>query len=152
MKFFGLFNSPLEVGVRCMVLLVEAYPTGLHLDELLSLDYVMTHSNEFAGPPSLHPSTAISIAEPFSRREITQKALQSFQLKGLVEEIPTERGLIWQAGDDAAPFTEYLSTDYHIAMKKCAEWLWAEVKLNGLESYSSAIDGKVSLLRHGHAL
>jgi hypothetical protein len=135
-----------------MVLLVEAYPVGLHLDELLSLDYVMTHSNEFGGPPSLHPTTSISIAEPFSRREITQKALQTFQLRRLVEEIPTERGLVWQAGDDATPFVEYLSTEYHIAMKSCAAWLWTEVKLNGLARYSSAIDGKVSLLRHGYAL
>jgi hypothetical protein len=147
-----LFNSTLEIGVRCLILLSQSYPTGLHLDELLSLDYVMTHSDEFSGPKSLHPSTTISIAEPFSRREITQRALRAFQLKLLVEEVPNPKGLVWIAGDNAAPFVEYLSTTYHVAMKQRAKWLWDQVKLDGLASYSVAIEGKVVALRHGASI
>jgi hypothetical protein len=147
-----LFNSTLEIGVRCLILLTQAYPTGLHLDELLPLDYVMTHSNDFGGPSSLHPSTTISIAEPFSRRESTQRALRTFQLKGLVEEVPGEKGLIWMAGDNAAPFVEYLSTTYHNAMKDRARWLWDQVASHGLDSYAVAIEGKVLSLRHGASL
>jgi hypothetical protein len=147
-----LFNSTLEIGVRCLILLSQAYPVGLHLDELLSLDYVMTHSGDFSGPKSLHPSTTISIAEPFSRREITQRALRAFQVKQLVEEVPAENGLVWIAGDNAAPFVDYLSTTYHVAMKQRAKWLWDQVQLDGLVSYSVAIEGKVIALRHGASI
>jgi hypothetical protein len=147
-----LFNSTLEIGVRCLILLSQAYPTGLHLDELLSLDYVMTHSKDFSGPENLHPSTTISIAEPFSRREITQRALRAFQLKGLVEEVPADKGFVWIAGDNGAPFVEYLSTTYHDAMKQRAKWLWDQVKSDGLASYTVAIEGKVVALRHGASL
>jgi hypothetical protein len=148
-----LFNSTLELGVRCLVLLSESYPVGLHLDEILSLDYVMTHSGDFSGPASLHPTTTISIAEPFSRREITQRALRAFQIRGLVEETPdASKGLVWMAGDNAAPFVGYLSTPYHAALKERASWLWNQVKADGLERYYVAIEGKVVALRHGASL
>ncbi|MFD4172173.1 ABC-three component system middle component 2 [Streptomyces anulatus] len=51
-------NSPLEVGVRALVLLTESHPRPLDLAQLVALDYLVLHSGEFDGPRSLHPRPA----------------------------------------------------------------------------------------------
>ena len=53
-------NSPLEVGIRTLVLLTETFPSRLDTAELVYLDHVMLHSGDLAGgPDSLHPDLPI---------------------------------------------------------------------------------------------
>lgn len=49
-------NSPLEVGVRALVLLAESHPEPLDLAELALLDYALLHSGEFDGPRVCTPT------------------------------------------------------------------------------------------------
>ncbi len=39
-------NSPLEVGIRVLMLLAEAFPAGLDLNDLVLLDHGLLHSAE----------------------------------------------------------------------------------------------------------
>ena len=50
------FNSPLEIGVRTLTILIVSYPKAHDLNRLVQYDYLTVHSLEDAGgPQSLHP-------------------------------------------------------------------------------------------------
>lgn len=50
-----VFNSPLETGVRAVIVLATCYPKALTLDELVALDHLVVHTADIGGPTSLHP-------------------------------------------------------------------------------------------------
>ena len=50
------FNSPIETGVRALILLAESYPDQLDLQRILEFDYIMVHTGDVDGPPSIHPA------------------------------------------------------------------------------------------------
>ena len=56
-------NSPLEVGIRVLMLLAEAFPAGLDLNDLVLLDHGLLHSADLGGPESLHPPLPIRAGE-----------------------------------------------------------------------------------------
>jgi hypothetical protein len=126
------FNTPLETGIRVVILLVEAFPVAMSLDRLVMLDHVLVHTADFGGPPSVHPPSPYRIAEPYVRRELVQRSLILFRSRGLVVEIPSGEGFLWQAGDPAAPFLECLSTRYHQTLRARAAWT--------IEHYGSATE------------
>jgi hypothetical protein len=109
----GPFNTPLETGIRLIILLGEAYPSLFSLDRIVMLDHILVHTNDFGGPASIHPPSPYRIAEPYVRRELVQRSLILFRSRGLFIEVPTAHGFLWQAGEPAAPFIECLTTPYH---------------------------------------
>jgi hypothetical protein len=48
-------NSPVETGVRVLMVLTSAFPEHLDLNQLVLLDHGVLHSADLGGPPSLHP-------------------------------------------------------------------------------------------------
>lgn len=118
----GPFNSPMETGIRLLILLGAAYPQSMSLDRLVMLDHVLVHTGDFGGPPSVHPASPYRVAEPYVRRELVQRSLVLFRSRGLAVEDPTDRGFLWQAGESAAPFIELLTTPYHRMLRTCADW------------------------------
>lgn len=44
------FNSPIETGVRALILLAESYPDQLDLQRLLEFDYILVHTHDVDGP------------------------------------------------------------------------------------------------------
>lgn len=116
------FNTPLEAGIRLVILLVEAYPRAYSLDHLVMLDHVLVHTGDFSGPDSVHPASPYRVAEPYVRRELVQRSLVLFRSRELLNQLPTSQGFVWQAGDGAAPFVETLSTRYHRQLRARASW------------------------------
>jgi hypothetical protein len=116
------YNTPLETGIRLVILLAEAYPDLFSLDRLVMLDHVLVHTSDFGGPESVHPPSPYRVAEPYVRRELVQRSLILFKSRGLVDEVPTSDGFLWQAGEPAAPFVECLTTTYHQRLRARAKW------------------------------
>jgi hypothetical protein len=118
----GPFNTPLETGIRLLILRGRAFPQSLSLDRLVMLDHVLVHTGDFGGPPSVHPASPYRIAEPYVRRELVQRSLILLRSRGLAIENPTENGFLWHAGENAAPFIELLTTQYHQTLRARADW------------------------------
>lgn len=116
------FNTPLETGIRLVILLVQAYPEAYSLDRLVMLDHVLVHTSDFNGPESVHPASPYRVAEPYVRRELIQRSLVLFRSRALIDEIPTKDGFLWRAGEPAAPFVECLTTPYHRTLRARAKW------------------------------
>ncbi|MFE5301281.1 ABC-three component system middle component 2 [Streptomyces sp. NPDC056632] len=117
-------NGPVEVGVRALVLLTEAFPGRLDVAELVFLDHAMLHSGDLdGGPASLQPDLPAGPGELGLRRALVEQGLVVLMRAGLVEMSPDERGFLYGATEEAASFLDTLKADYVGALKERAAWL-----------------------------
>lgn len=116
-------NSPLEVGVRALVLLAESHPEPLDLSQLAVLDYVLLHSGEFDGPPSLHPDLPARAGELGMKRALLEQALLVLIRAGLAGIVDHRQGLMYAATDQGPAFVDVLEAPYAGSLRKRAEWV-----------------------------
>jgi len=118
-----IFNSPLETGVRSLVILVAAHPAAFDLERLVEMDYLIVHSGDVNGPESLHPALPMRAGELLVRRGLIEKGLLLMISRRLIQRIPTENGFNYVAGEAAAPFLASLTSIYSQQLKDRAQWV-----------------------------
>lgn len=121
-KRLSPFNSPLETGVRALSILEAAHPNGFDLQRLVELDYLVVHSGDAGGPESLHAALPMRAGELLVRREIIEKGLLLMASRGLVDRVASPQGIIYHAGEAAAPYMAALGTPYSIELRARANW------------------------------
>lgn len=117
------FNSPIETGVRALILLAESYPAQLELQRILEFDYILVHTGDVDGPPSIHPALPLRSGELLVRRQLIERGLMLMISRGLVSRHATEQGFTYQAEDDAGPFLDALTAEYLSELKDRATWV-----------------------------
>jgi hypothetical protein len=118
-----VFNSALETGVRSLVILVANFPAALDLQRLVDFDYLVVHSGDLDGPPSLHPPLPLREGELLVRRKIIESGILLMMSRGLITRIAGAEGIVYQASDYAKPFVDLLSTSYMSSLKDRANWV-----------------------------
>src|SRR6478672_1772276 len=112
-KIFPPFNGPIEIGLRALTLLSEAFPAPYSLQRLVVSDYLLVHSDDLPdGPPGLHPKTPHRGGELLVRRAVLEQGLMLYQSRGLLERHYTEKGVMFAATERTAGFLDALSSDY----------------------------------------
>lgn len=123
-NFFLPFNTPLESGLRSLVLLTEAFPEFYDLQRLVFFDYLIVHSADAPeGPTSLHPGTPHRSGEVLVRRGIVEDGLTFLLDRGLVEQRFEARGILYGATEYASPFLDCLRAPYTVSLKERAKWV-----------------------------
>ena len=118
------FNSPIETGVRALILLAESYPQGFDLQRILEYDYIMVHTGDFEnGPPSIHPALPLRSGELLVRRELIDRGLMLMISRALVTRQATAQGFTFRADDDAGPFLDSLTAEYINDLRNRAAWV-----------------------------
>jgi hypothetical protein len=117
------FNSPIETGMRALILLAESYPQLLDLQRILEFDYLLVHSGDVDGPPSIHPALPLRSGELLVRRQLIERGLSLMISRGLIARHATALGFMYQAEDDAGPFLDALTAEYHDELKDRATWV-----------------------------
>ena len=117
------FNSPIETGVRALILLAESYPEQLDLQRILELDYIMVHTGDVDGPPSIHPALPLRSGELLVRRQLIERGLILLISRGLISRHATPNGFMYRAEDDAGPFIDTLSAEYLTDLQNRAVWV-----------------------------
>jgi len=117
------FNSPIETGIRALILLAEFYPQRLDLQRILEFDYIMVHTGDVDGPPSIHPAFPLRSGELLVRRRLIERGLLLMISRGLISRHATPDGFTYQAEDDAGPFLDALSAEYLDDLKDRATWV-----------------------------
>ena len=119
-----LFNSPLETGVRSVVLLHAATPRAYDLTHLTWLDHLVVHTEDLpAGPPSLHPDIPQRSGELVVRRSIVEEGLKLMARLHMVEERYETDGIFYAATEEASLFVQLMRTVYGRSLKIRADWL-----------------------------
>ncbi len=117
------FNSPIETGIRALILLAESYPQQLDLQRILECDYIMVHTGDVDGPPSIHPALPLRSGELLVRRQLIERGLLLMISRGLLRRHATPNGFTYQAEDDAGPFLDALTAEYLDELKDRATWV-----------------------------
>jgi hypothetical protein len=117
------FNSPIETGMRALILLAESYPEQLDLQRILEFDYIMVHTGDVDGPPSIHPALPLRSGELLVRRQLIERGIMLLISRGLISRHATPNGFMYQAEDDAGPFIDALSAEYLEDLKNRAVWV-----------------------------
>jgi len=142
----NLFNTPLECGLRLLVLLSKSHPTGCDVDRLLVYDYLLVHSGDVQdGPNSLHPPSPLRAGELLVRRSLLEKGLRLLMCKSLAERRYVGSGIEYCATDLAQPFLSYFESPYFERASATAEWLIASfnvMETNALRNFASDMAGR----------
>jgi len=138
-----LFNSPLETGVRSVVLLNCAYPRAFDIKEMTWLDHLVVHTGDIAGPESLHPNVPHRDGELLVRRSLVEKGLALMQRLHMIEQKYNESGIVYAALDNSASFVTLLRSDYGRALKVRAKWLIDYLSERGDEHLHEVITQKI---------
>lgn len=119
-------NSPVEVGVRVLMLLSEDAPNAHDLNHLVLLDYALVHSADLGGPPSLHPAVPIRSGELGVRRHLVEGGLEAMRRAQLVDSFTAREGILHAATDGAPSFVRILRSPHATALASRAEWCISE--------------------------
>lgn len=120
-----LFNSPLEVGLRTLIVLTEV-GQSCDLQRLTIYDYLLLHSGDLKdGPESLHPPSPFRTGELLVKRVIIEKGLSLLCTKGLVGRSFDETGIKYSATEVAKPFLDYFDSNYAKRARSIATWIGA---------------------------
>jgi hypothetical protein len=141
--FAGPFNSPLEAGIRAVVVLEHLRPETLDLGEMVLFDHVVVHTADLGGPPSLHPEVPGRKGELLVRRRLVEASLQLMQRCHLVDQQSAEEGIVYRASEEAAAYVELLETAYSVQMKARARWLAEQVKTHSKAHFKRLVRERI---------
>lgn len=122
-----LLNSPIEVGVRALIVLTTVFPTALDLTRLALMDHCLLHTADVGGPDSVLPEVPARSGELGVKRSVLTVGLQVMVRAGMVEVLATPEGLLYRAGDDAAPFLQLLRSEHVADLSTAARWVAEEL-------------------------
>ena len=135
--FGRLFNSPLEAGIRAVVVLEHLRPERVDLSEMVLLDHVVVHTADVGGPPSHHPEVPGRKGELLVRRRLVERSLDLMRRCHLVCQDSVPQGILYRASDEAASYVELLETPYSERLKACARWIACEIRLTDKASFKA---------------
>lgn len=115
-------NGTLEVAVRVLMILVEAFPGQLDLNRLVLLDHGLLHSADLGGPESLHPPVPIRVGELGIKRELVHGGVEVLVRSGLAHMETQLDGIRFRASENAEGFARLLETEYARALSSRASW------------------------------
>lgn len=140
----GVFNSPLEAGLRCLAILTAGYPNNYDLSRLVFYDYMLVHSGDITGgPESLHPATPHRSGEILIRRPVLESGLNLFLSKGLINVIYNQDGILYSATELSSPFLDSLSSEYVSKLKNNAYWLVDSFDIFDIQSIQEMINRNI---------
>jgi hypothetical protein len=117
------FNTPFETGLRALYLLDASAPSQFDLQRLVHYDYLLVHSADPQGPPSLHPAVPHRSGELLIRRQLLTVGLDLMFSKELAIKTFATSGILFSASDLTRAFLDHLSSPYAKHLKQLAEWV-----------------------------
>ncbi len=117
-------NGPLEVGIRVLMILTQAFPAELDLNQLVLLDHFVLHSRDVGGPESLHPALPIRAGEIAAKRESIEAGIGLLLRLHLAEiAVGMNGGVRFLAGDGALHFVGVLGSSYSHRLRDRVGWV-----------------------------
>lgn len=117
------FNSPFELGIRMVYLLMAVYPRALDLQQLLFLDYATIYSGDLGGPESLHTPVPLRGVEYTTRRSVIEQGLYMMSMRRFIDVHFGDTGIGYQAGENASAILGIIGGNYSKKLKERCDWV-----------------------------
>lgn len=145
-----LFNTPLEAGVRALLILDAFAPRAFDLATMSLLDYYIVHTGDAGGPPSLHPEINARAGEYFVRRHLVEEGLLLMARASLVEQVFTSSGIAFRAHETATAMIDLFGSAYNRHLSDAAKWMALEAADQGVDVFVQSL--KAGLERWSHEI
>ena len=124
-----LFNTPVEIGLRCLFLLNVFQQAALSTDKLIYFDYFLIHAGDISkAQKSIHPKYPFRSAEIVVKRELLMNALRLLTSKELAKVVFTQSGIQFEITDIGRKAIEYFESDYSSQIKFVSGWIFETYK------------------------
>ena len=117
-----LYNTPVEIGMRCLITLRAIGAKGADLDRIMFYDYLCLNTADLNGPESLHPPIPNRGVQVYARKELIKKGLILLLSKELVVLRPTSEGFTYAINDSGEKFLRYFQTNYFELLVERINW------------------------------
>ncbi len=108
-----LFNTPLEIGLRCVALLVEMNGMDCDLQRLIYYDYLLVHFGDIDKRyKSIHSNTPHRVNEILVKREALASGLLLMCKKQLVSVKFSQKGITYHCTKISCKFLDYFKSEY----------------------------------------
>ena len=134
-----VFNTPLEAGLRSLILLNSYHPNFIDFETIVKLDYVIVYSKDFGGASNLHPSVPNRKGELIIRRDLVRDGLNMMKRLGLIDGLYDEKGIRYSVTGDAEPLLRLMKSKYTQKLKTNAVWCVDQLEHNGCEYFNNLI-------------
>lgn len=139
MSKINVFNSPIEVGLRSLIILNTIKPDLIDIDRLVIYDYLVLHTEDIDKQyKSLHPSTPHRSGELLVRRELLQKGINLMASRELLDKHYLDDGIYYSANSLTGPFINYFESNYSVQLREYMEYIKAKfhhLSANELKDY-----------------
>jgi hypothetical protein len=138
-----LYHTPLEAGIRAVIVLEHLRPITADLSDVILYDHVVVHASDVGGPMSLHAAVSGRRGELLVRRGIVEAGLDLMRRCHLLEKVADDGGFSWRASEEAASYVELLESSYSEDLKTSARWLAGQVRELSKEGFKSMVMGHI---------
>jgi hypothetical protein len=121
-----ILNSPLELGIRALVLLRRTHPETLDINQLTLMDYCLTHSSDLGGPDSVVPDVPGRGSELALKRETLELGVRLMMRAGMIDLAVTPAGFEYRASEEAQAYLQLLGSAHLSTLIQTSEWVLAE--------------------------
>ena len=118
-----VFNTPFELGVRMVYLLMALYPRKVDLQRLVYFDYAAIYSADLNGPESLHTPVPLRGGEYTSRREVIEEGLYLMAQRSFVDVEAAHSGISFQLGENGPALVGLIGGEYSRELYKRCQWV-----------------------------
>lgn len=160
-----LFNTPLEAGLRAVVILDAFAPRAFDLANLSLLDYYAVHSADMiatdveleeldgisldsSSTDSLHPPIASRKGEYFVRRRLIEEGVVMMERAFLIDRVANDEGLSFRARDVAAAMVDLMESEYNAQLRGITRRLARLAQIEGEESFFNRLADGVDRWAH----
>lgn len=127
-----IYNTPIEIGVRLLMIIVKN-KIEIDFDKLLILDYLSLHSNVINNEfKSLHPDNPFHGLEVYSKMNISKSAINLLVSKGLIDVKFTSKGIVYSSNSISEYFLSFFECDYYKELEESIEKI-----IDNFNSYNS---------------
>jgi hypothetical protein len=139
-----LFNSPVELGLRCLFVLSKFQDEMLSIDKLIYLDYFLIHAGDVSkDQKSIHPKYPFRSTEIVVKREILANALKLLISKELVRISFTSNGIQYSLTEIGKKALEYFESNYEKRISEVSDWLYETYKNFSENQLSELINNNI---------
>jgi hypothetical protein len=143
-----LFNTPLEAGVRAILILEAFAPQAFDIATMSLLDYYIVHTGDAGGPPSLHPEINARAGEYLVRRHLVEEGLLLMARASLVEQVFSGSGIAFRAHETATAMIDLFGSAYNLRLAQAAQWLASEAADKGVDPFIQSLKNGLEQWSH----
>lgn len=121
-------NTPLEFGLRALIVLSKLSSEGTDIERLLTYDYILTNSGEFNSKlPSIHVETPYKYSKLLVKRDTLKDGLNLLIKYGLITLDYSEEGIIYKKNKYTQKFLDNINSIYKDRLEVVAEWISSDI-------------------------